>query len=185
LQEIISADTELPPGIDRSALLFEVVDEAVGLGPLEPLLADQAITEIMVNRHDEIFVEIQGRLRRHAAAFSSEQAVQGVIDRIVSPLGRRIDESSPMVDARLRDGSRVNAVLAPVALRGSSLTIRKFPQKRPTMHDLLQLGTFDEAMQAFLAESVRSKKNIIVSGGTGSGKTTLLNVLSNCIPPGE
>ncbi|NYT85855.1 ATPase, T2SS/T4P/T4SS family [Pollutimonas harenae] len=185
LGDIISADTELPPYIDRSALLLEVVNEAVGLGPLEPLLADQAVTEIMVNRHDEIFVEINGKLTRHSAVFSSEQAVLGVIDRIVSPLGRRIDESSPMVDARLRDGSRVNAVLAPVALRGSSLTIRKFPQKRPDMDDLLRLEAFDEAMQIFLAESVRSKKNIIVSGGTGSGKTTLLNVLSNCIPSGE
>ncbi|AEC19855.1 putative general secretion pathway ATPase [Pusillimonas sp. T7-7] len=185
LSDIISTDTELPAYIDKPALLIEVVNEAVGLGPLEPLLADQAVTEIMVNRHDEIFVEINGQLKRHTAAFSSEQAVLGVIDRIVSPLGRRIDESSPMVDARLRDGSRVNAVLAPVALRGSSLTIRKFPQKRPDMNDLLRLEAFDESMQIFLAESVRSKKNIIVSGGTGSGKTTLLNVLSNCIPRNE
>ncbi|NYT57554.1 Flp pilus assembly complex ATPase component TadA [Alcaligenaceae bacterium] len=185
LSEIIATDTELPTSIERSALLLEVVNEAVGLGPLEPLLADQTVTEIMVNRHDEIFVEINGQLKRHTAVFSSEQAVLGVIDRIVSPLGRRIDESSPMVDARLRDGSRVNAVLAPVALRGSSLTIRKFPQKRPNMNDLLQLQAFDDAIQTFLAESVRSKKNLIVSGGTGSGKTTLLNVLSNCIPRDE
>ena len=185
LSEIIAADTELPASVERSALLLEVVNEAVGLGPLEPLLADQAITEIMVNRHDEIFVEMNGQLKRHQAAFSSEQAVLGVIDRIVSPLGRRIDESSPMVDARLRDGSRVNAVLAPIALRGSSLTIRKFPQNRPDMNKLLQLQAFDDAMQGFLAESVRSKKNIVVSGGTGSGKTTLLNVLSNCIPRDE
>ena len=185
LSNIVAADAELPEHIDSSALLQDVVNEAVGLGPLESLLADPSVTEIMVNRHDEIFVEVHGQLRQHHAVFSSEQAVLGVIDRIVSPLGRRIDESSPMVDARLRDGSRVNAVLAPVALRGSSLTIRKFPQKRPNMNDLLMLGAFDEAMQAFLSESVRSKKNIIVSGGTGSGKTTLLNVLSNCIPRTE
>jgi len=185
LSEIVALDTELPAAVDRQTLLLEVVNEAVGLGPLEPLLADQSVTEIMVNRHDEIFVEIAGQIRRHPTAFSSEQAVLGVIDRIVSPLGRRIDESSPMVDARLRDGSRVNAVLAPVALRGASLTIRKFPQRRPDMDDLLRVGALDAAMYSFLAESVRSKKNIIVSGGTGSGKTTLLNVLSNCIPQGE
>ncbi len=185
LSEILTHDAELPDSVDRRTLLLAVVNEAVGLGPLEPLLADPSITEIMVNRHDEIFIEAGGRLIRHPAVFSSEQAVLGVIDRIVSPLGRRIDESSPMVDARLRDGSRVNAVLAPVALRGSSLTIRKFPQKRPGMDDLRRLGAFDDAMRDFLAESVGSKKNIIVSGGTGSGKTTLLNVLANCIPHGE
>lgn len=185
LGEIVALDTELPASVDRRTLLLEVVNEAVGLGPLEPLLADQSVTEIMVNRHDEIFVEVEGKIRRHPTAFSSEQAVRGVIDRIVAPLGRRIDESSPMVDARLRDGSRVNAVLAPVALRGASLTIRKFPQRRPDMDDLLRVGALDASMHGFLAESVRCKKNIIVSGGTGSGKTTLLNVLSNCIPRGE
>ncbi|SHG73684.1 ATPase, T2SS/T4P/T4SS family [Pollutimonas bauzanensis] len=185
MRDIIAHDTEVPAGADRAALLLEVVNEAVGLGPLEPLLADHAITEIMVNRHDEIFIESGGRLSRHAAAFSSEQAVLGVIERIVSPLGRRIDESSPMVDARLRDGSRVNAVIPPVALRGASLTIRKFPQSRPAMDDLLRAGALDEAMRDFLAACVRHRKNLIVSGGTGSGKTTLLNILSNCIPDGE
>lgn len=185
MQDIITSDTELPENVDRAALLLEVVNEAVGLGPLEPLLADNSITEIMVNRHDEIFVESGGQLRRHATAFSSEQAVLGVIERIVSPLGRRIDESSPMVDARLRDGSRVNAIIPPVALRGASLTIRKFPQSRPGMDDLLRVGALNEAMRDFLAACVQHKKNIIVSGGTGSGKTTLLNILSNCIADGE
>src|SRR5690606_14037569 len=136
LGEIIASDGKLPGTLNRSELLAQVVDEAVGLGPLEPLLADDSVTEIMVNRHDEIFIERQGCITRHATAFSSKQAVLGVIERIVSPLGRRIDESSPMVDARLRDGSRVNAVVAPVALRGASLTIRKFPQSRPAMADL-------------------------------------------------
>lgn len=185
MRDIIAHDTDLPATVDRMALLLEVVNEAVGLGPLEPLLADHSVTEIMVNRYDEIFVESAGRLSRHATAFSSEQAVLGVIERIVSPLGRRIDESSPMVDARLRDGSRVNAVIPPIALRGASLTIRKFPQRRPAMNDLLRVGALDEAMRDFLAACVQHKKNIIVSGGTGSGKTTLLNVLSNCIPDGE
>src|SRR5690606_14231569 len=134
---------------------------------------------------DEIFVEVRGRLRRHHRAFSSEQAVQGVIERIVSPLGRRIDDSSPMVDARLRDGSRVNAVIAPIALRGASLTIRKFPARRLGMTDLLAVGALDAAIAEFLEACVRYKKNLIVSGGTGSGKTSLLNILSNAIPEGE
>ncbi len=185
MREIIAHDTELPASMNRKALLAEVVDEAVGLGPLEPLLADHVVTEIMVNRHDEIYIESGGRLVRHSAAFSSEQAVLGVIERIVSPLGRRIDESSPMVDARLRDGSRVNAVIPPVALRGASITIRKFPRSRPGMEDLLRVGALDEFMRDFLSACVQHRKNIIVSGGTGSGKTTLLNILSNCIPAGE
>ena len=185
LSNIIQADRELPESVDRLELLQEVVNEAVGLGPLEPLLGDPEISEIMVNRHDEIYVESAGRLRRHRMAFSSEQAVLGVIERIVSPLGRRIDESSPMVDARLRDGSRVNAVIPPVALRGASLTIRKFPQRRLQMQDLLAVGALSPAMGEFLQACVVQRKNIIVSGGTGSGKTTLLNILSNCIPAGE
>src|SRR5690606_8969443 len=150
LGEIIAHDIELPESVDRGRMLVDVVNEAVGLGPLAPLLADPSISEIMVNRHDEISVEIQGRLSRYTGAFSSEQAVLGVIERIVSPLGRRIDESSPMVDARLRDGSRVNAIIAPVALRGASLTIRKFPHTRPGMEDLLRVGALDNSMRDFL-----------------------------------
>nr|WP_158386261.1 ATPase, T2SS/T4P/T4SS family [Castellaniella defragrans] len=185
LAGLIAADEALPAGLDRQALARELVDEAVGLGPLEPLLADPGVTEIMVNRHDEIFVERGGRLVRAAASFSGEQAVLGIIDRIVAPLGRRIDESAPMVDARLRDGSRVNAVIAPIALRGASLTIRKFPARRLDMPDLLAVGALDEAMARFLTHCVRHRRNLIVSGGTGSGKTSLLNVLSNAIPAGE
>lgn len=185
LDDIIAADTTLPAEIDRAQLCREVVDEAVGLGPLEPLLANPDITEIMVNQHDEIFIEIQGRLQRHPVGFSSEQAVLGVIQRIVAPIGRRIDESSPMVDARLKDGSRVNAIIPPISLRGASLTIRKFPARRLTMDDLLRVGALDEPMQQFLQACVVARKNIVVSGGTGSGKTTLLNILSNCIPAGE
>lgn len=185
LDEIIRTDEEIPPDADRQRLMQAVLDEAVGLGPLEPLLQDANITEIMVNRHDEIYVEENGRLQRHYAAFSSEQAVVGVIDRIVAPIGRRIDESSPMVDARLADGSRVNAIIPPIALKGASMTIRKFPQRRPGMQDLLKLGSLDPCMSRFLELCVRQRKNIIVSGGTGSGKTTLLNILSNCIPADE
>ncbi|WP_368648501.1 ATPase, T2SS/T4P/T4SS family [Castellaniella ginsengisoli] len=185
LSRLIAADATLPAEQDREALLQELVDEAVGLGPLEPLLADPGITEIMVNRYDEIFVERGGRLARASASFSGEQAVLGIIDRIVAPLGRRIDESAPMVDARLRDGSRVNAVISPVALRGASLTIRKFPARCLDMPDLLDVGALDDAMARFLVHCVRHRKNLIVSGGTGSGKTSLLNVLSNAIPAGE
>ncbi|GAB2891055.1 Flp pilus assembly complex ATPase component TadA [Paralcaligenes sp. KSB-10] len=185
LAEIIQSDPDIPASVNRDDLLIDVVNEAVGLGPLEPLLADPHISEIMVNRHDEIFIESAGRLVRHFSGFSSEQAVLGVIDRIVSPLGRRIDESSPMVDARLRDGSRVNAIIPPLALRGASLTIRKFPKNRPSMDDLIRVGALDASMCEFLRLCVGSRKNIIVSGGTGSGKTTLLNVLSNCISASE
>ncbi|HEX7388356.1 MAG TPA: ATPase, T2SS/T4P/T4SS family [Castellaniella sp.] len=185
LSGLIEADQELPSDLDRVSLVAGLVDEAVGLGPLESMLADPAVTEIMVNRHDEIFVEKAGQLARVPASFSSEQAVLGVIERIVSPLGRRIDDSAPMVDARLPDGSRVNAVIAPVALRGASLTIRKFPVRRLELSDLLEVGALDEAMARFLTHCVIYRKNLIVSGGTGSGKTSLLNVLSNAIPPGE
>lgn len=185
LSGLLAKDDSIPESLDRARLIRTVVDEAVGLGPLEPLLEDNRITEIMVNRHDEIFVETAGRLHRHAGGFSSEQAVLGVIERIVSPLGRRIDESSPMVDARLRDGSRVNAIIPPVALRGASITIRKFPVTRPGMADLLRVGALDQNISRFLTACVRQRKNMIVSGGTGSGKTTLLNILSSCIPADE
>ncbi|GAB1578703.1 ATPase, T2SS/T4P/T4SS family [Bordetella petrii] len=185
LGAIVAADPEIPAHADRAALCRDVLDEAVGLGPLEPLLADAGISEIMVNRYDEIYIERQGRLSRHDAAFSSEDSVRWVIERIVAPVGRRIDESAPMVDARLPDGSRVNAVIPPVALKGASLTIRKFPARRPQMADLIGSGSIDRPMAEFLYLCVRARKNIMVSGGTGSGKTTLLNILSNGIPEGE
>lgn len=185
LTHILATDADLPADADRAALCQAVLDEAVGLGPLEPLLAAAEITEIMVNRYDEIYVERAGRLWRHAAAFTSEQSVRWVIERIVTPLGRRIDESSPMVDARLADGSRVHAIIPPVAMKGASLTIRKFPQRRPKMPDLIAAATLSEAMANFLSQCVKMRKNLVVSGGTGSGKTTLLNILSNEIPDGE
>jgi pilus assembly protein CpaF len=162
-----------------------VLDEAVGLGPLEALLADESVTEVMVNRHDQIFVERGGRLLPHATQFTSDRAVMGVIERIVAPLGRRIDESSPMVDARLKDGSRVNAIIPPLAIKGPTLTIRKFSTRALTALDLAGYGSISSAMVSFLELCVQHRKNIIVSGGTGSGKTTFLNVLSNFIPDGE
>ncbi|MHB1882843.1 MAG: ATPase, T2SS/T4P/T4SS family, partial [Acidithiobacillus sp.] len=174
-----------PPEIDRQRLVKEVLDEAVGLGPLEDFLADASITEIMVNRFDEVFIERQGKLLAAPALFSSELAVRHIIDRIVAPIGRRIDESSPLVDARLADGSRVNAVIPPLSLKGACITIRKFSKKRLQMEDLMAYGSIDARMTHFIQVCVQQRKNIIISGGTGSGKTTLLNVLSNYIPDHE
>lgn len=175
----------LPPELDHELLARQVLDEAVGLGPLEELLADAGVTEIMVNQFDKIYIERHGRLEKHPLTFTSDRAVLGVIERIVAPLGRRIDESSPMVDARLKDGSRVNAIISPLALKGPALTIRKFAQYKMTADDLVSLGALSAAMAAFLEICVAARKNIVVSGGTGSGKTTLLNILSNFIPAGE
>ena len=185
VREILDGLTNLPPHIDREALKQEVLNEAIGLGPLEELLAEDTVTEIMVNRCDEIFVERAGQLQWYPLAFTSDRAVLGVIERIVAPLGRRIDESSPLVDARLKDGSRVNAIIPPLALKGPTLTIRKFAKKRLTAQDMRNYGSVSEAMCKFLDMCVTQRKNMIVSGGTGSGKTTLLNVLSNFIPNGE
>ena len=169
----------------RDRLLKLVVDEAIGLGVIEELLEDAAVTEIMVNRFDEIFVEMHGRLTKHSLQFSSEDAVRSVIERIVYPLGRRIDEASPMVDARLPDGSRLNAVLPPVSVKGASFTIRKFPQKRLQMHDLVALNAVPAPLAEFLRLCVARRLNIVVSGGTGSGKTTLLNVMAGLVDPGQ
>ncbi|AEM46502.1 type II secretion system protein E [Acidithiobacillus ferrivorans SS3] len=174
-----------PLEIDRQRLVKEVLDEAVGLGPLEDFLTDATITEIMVNRFDEVFIERQGKLLAAPALFSSEMAVRHIIDRIVAPIGRRIDESSPLVDARLADGSRVNAVIPPLSLKGACITIRKFSKKRLQMEDLMAYGSIEARMAHFIQVCVQQRKNIIISGGTGSGKTTLLNVLSNYIPDHE
>ncbi|NEX62451.1 ATPase, T2SS/T4P/T4SS family [Noviherbaspirillum galbum] len=182
---IASSEDSIPEDIDRDLLRKQVLDEAVGLGPLEELLDDEAISEIMVNRHDEIYVERAGRLQKHPMSFTGDRVVLGVIERIVAPLGRRIDEASPMVDARLKDGSRVHAIIPPLALKGPALTIRKFAKRKLDAGDLVRFGALSPDMAAFLDVCVRSRKNIIVSGGTGSGKTTLLNILSNFIPAGE
>ncbi|MES2207482.1 MAG: ATPase, T2SS/T4P/T4SS family [Pseudomonadota bacterium] len=176
---------EIPATLDHELLCKQVINEAVGLGPLEELLNDDSVSEIMVNRFDEIYVERAGRLHRYPLTFTGDRAVMGVIERIVAPLGRRIDESSPMVDARLKDGSRVNAIIPPLALKGPCLTIRKFSKRKLEASDLVQFGSISQAMAEFLKICVESRKNIIVSGGTGSGKTTLLNILSNFIPAHE
>jgi pilus assembly protein CpaF len=172
----------LPPTIQRDQLAEQVLHEAIGLGPLEPLLDDETVTEIMVNAHNQIFVERAGKIAKSPIHFTDDRAVISAIERIVAPIGRKIDESSPLVDARLKDGSRVNAVIPPLALKGPCITIRKFPKHRLYGEDLLKFGTLDEAMLTFLSFCVLQAKNIVISGGTGSGKTTLLNILSNFIP---
>ena len=176
---------QLPPEIERDLLEQDVLNEAVGLGPLQQFLDDEEVTEIMVNNYQEIFLERAGRLERSRYRFSSDRTVFSVIERIITPLGRRIDESSPIVDARLKDGSRVNAVIPPLALKGPSMTIRKFPKHRLQFSDLIKYNSTSESMVDFLKVCVDMRKNIIVAGGTGSGKTTLLNVLSNFIPPSD
>jgi pilus assembly protein CpaF len=185
IREILETRLQLPADIDSEQLISDVLDEVVGLGPLERLIADPTISEVMVNRADEIYVERNGRLERCKAAFTSDDAIRAAIDRIVSPLGRRVDEASPMVDARLKDGSRVNAIIPPLALKGPTITIRKFNKRVFGPEDLLRLGSANREMVDFLTVCVENRKNIIVAGGTGSGKTTLLNVLSNLIPKGE
>jgi len=185
VEQLLGDTIALPDGIDRERLIVDVLDEAIGLGPLERLLEDGAISEIMVNAADEIWVEREGRLERHDAAFSDDDAVRSIIDRIVAPLGRRIDESSPMVDARLADGSRVNAIIPPLAIRGPALTIRRFNRGLMRPEDLLACGSASAPMVDFMKVCVERRRNIVISGGTGSGKTTLLNVLSNLIPAGE
>ncbi len=183
VREIISNyRNRLPNTITDERLHKIVLDETVGLGALEELLDDEDITEIMVNNFDDIYVERRGRLQRTEVVFSSADAVMSTIERIISPLGRRIDESSPMVDARLKDGSRVNAIIPPLALRGPCITIRKFSDRSLTDRDLINYGTVNESMVSFMKMCVEQRCNVVVSGGTGSGKTTLLNILSNFIP---
>ncbi len=185
LGELIAGASELPARLDREALAREVLDEAVGLGPLEPLLRDDTVTEIMVNAPDEIYVERDGRIESTGVAFTGEDAVRAAIDRIVTPIGRRVDEASPMVDARLPDGSRVNAIVPPLAVRGTAITIRRFNHRLFGPQDLVSIGSLSQPMLDFLAVCVRARRNVVVSGGTGSGKTTLLNLLSNLISPAE
>ena len=176
---------DLPDAVDREELIGDVLHEALGLGPLELYLADESVTEIMVNAPDELYVERKGKLEKAAKAFSSQKAVLGVIERIVAPLGRHIDESSPLVDARLPDGSRVNAIIPPLALKGPAITIRKFKRDLLTADHLAGFGALTRPMAGFLDACVRARRNIVISGGTGSGKTTLLNVLANYIPARE
>src|SRR5258708_7632919 len=167
---------------DRTRLFEAIAAEILGLGPIEPLLSDESVTEIMVNGPRQVYVEQHGRLYKTDIKFRDDEHVARVIDRIISPLGRRCDESSPYVDARLPDGSRVNAVIPPISLIGPVITIRKFAKTPLQPEDLVRLGSITPNIVEFLRACVQVRLNIIVSGGTGSGKTTLLNVLSSFIP---
>jgi pilus assembly protein CpaF len=169
---------------ERTSLVRQIVDAALGLGVLEPLLADETITEIMVNGPAEVWIERDGKLERVKTRFADEAQLYQTIDRIVSAVNRRVDESSPMVDARLPGGERVNVIIPPLALNGPSITIRRFPRTF-SMDELVDLGTLDESIRSLLGACVRGKFNLIVSGGTGTGKTTLLNALSAFIPESE
>src|SRR6478672_6446969 len=185
LQDVIDSE-ETPLSLsDRTRIAQEVADEILGHGPLEPLLRDSEITEIMVNGPDQIYVERAGKLYPVETHFSSDAHLRRTIDKIVGRVGRRVDEASPLVDARLPDGSRVNAVIPPIALDGSLLTIRKFATDPFTDKDLIAFGTFTPQVRDFLSACVRGRRNIVISGGTGSGKTTLLNVVSSFIPDDE
>lgn len=176
---------KLPANIDREIFIKDILDEALSLGPLEDLMADPDISEVMVNSYDQIYVEKNGRITLSPKIFSGNQSLMGVISRIVAPIGRRIDESSPLVDARLKDGSRVNVIIPPLALKGPCITIRKFAKVPLTMENLVQFNTLTRGMATFLETAVKNKKNLVISGGTGSGKTTTLNLISSYIPKGE
>jgi pilus assembly protein CpaF len=177
-------DVKVSP-MERRKFVEEVFRDTLGYGPLDPLLADEAITEVMCNNYDDIWVERDGRIEHTGASFTDEVQYRAVIEKIVSAVGRRIDESAPMVDARLPDGSRVNAIVPPLAIHGPVLTIRKFAADPYTVKDLINFGTFTLDLATVLEACVRAKMNVLVSGGTGTGKTTNLNVLSSFIPDGE
>ncbi|MCD2262121.1 CpaF family protein [Dietzia aurantiaca] len=185
LNKVVEEQTVPLTSDQRKRLMIDVQADVLGHGPLEKLLEDPDVTEIMVNGPDMIYVERAGQITRSRERFTSEEHLRQVIERIVSRIGRRIDESSPLVDARLADGSRVNAVIPPLAVNGSSLTIRKFSRDPFQVHDLIGFGTLTPEMAELLRACVQARLNIIVSGGTGTGKTTLLNVLSSFIPEGE
>src|SRR5881397_318917 len=170
---------------ERERLVQEVLDEVFGLGPLEPLLADPTVTDILVNTYKRVFVERKGMLEPTSVQFRDDAHLMGIIDRIVSAIGRRIDESSPMVDARLLDGSRVNAIIPPLALDGPSVSIRRFGGHKLSSQSFIANGTLTKTMLDVLEGSVKGKLNVMVSGGTGAGKTTLLNILSASIPNSE
>ncbi|MES2493004.1 MAG: CpaF family protein [Pseudomonadota bacterium] len=183
--ELLEAQRELLNSHERQSLIKEVLDELLGLGPLEPLLKDDSITDILVNGYETVFIERGGLLEKAAIRFQDERHLLRIIQKIVSAVGRRIDESSPFVDARLADGSRVNAIIAPLAIDGSLLSIRKFAKKKIGMDRLIELGSVPAAMAEVLRAAVRARRNVLISGGTGSGKTTLLNALSSFIDDRE
>ncbi len=181
LEDVYQSDPRFPDHEQLLRYVHQVVEESLGLGLISDLLKDSSVSEIMVNRFDEVFVERSGTIMPYQSAFSSEAALKVILDRIVAPVGRRLDEASPMVDARLADGSRLNAVLSPISTKGTSLTVRKFGFKERSIGSLIQTGFLDSDIAGYLARIVQARLNILVSGGTGSGKTTLLNILSNAI----
>ncbi len=185
LDQTIREEGYLASRRDRQRMLDSLTGIVLGYGPLDPLLRDPEITEIMVNGPSAVFVERHGRLEESNSRFRDVEDLRRIIDRMVSRVGRRIDESSPMVDARLPDGSRINAVIPPLAIGWPALTIRKFSAKAMSMDDMVQMGSLDQDMADFLEACIKARVNILVSGGTGTGKTTTLNVLSSGIPEGE
>ena len=185
IRELCQSEKGLINSADQERLMDEVMDETFGLGPLETLLKDQTITDILVNRFDRIYVERRGRLEEADVRFRDNQHLRQIIDRIVGMVGRRVDETSPMVDARLADGSRVNAIIPPLALDGPAMSVRRFGAKPLQLEDLIRHGAFPSQVMDFLSAAVQARCNVVISGGTGSGKTTLLNCLSRYIPPDE
>ncbi|MCB0879184.1 MAG: CpaF family protein [Thermoleophilia bacterium] len=182
VNQIIEDDATPLTRQERNQLIQEITDDILGYGPIDPFLRDDTVSEVMVNNHNTVYIERKGKLTLTNARFVDEQHLERIIDKIVSQIGRRIDESSPMVDARLPDGSRVNAIIPPLAVRGSALTIRKFKKDPLKMEDLIKFGTLSPKAAQFLELCVKGALNIVISGGTGSGKTTTLNVLSAAIP---
>jgi len=182
---VMDVETSPIPRSERARIIMELVDESLGYGPIDSLLKDDSISEVMVNSPNQVYVERKGKLVLTDIQFRDDAHVMHIIEKIVAPLGRRIDESSPMVDARLPDGSRVNAIIPPVALKGPCVTIRKFAKDPLTVDNLIEFGTISKEMAEFLRGCVEGKLNIVVSGGTGSGKTTSLNILSSFIPADE
>jgi pilus assembly protein CpaF len=185
VRELVDAEAAVLAPADRAEIAARVVRDSVGLGPLEILLADPEVSEVMVNGPGRVFVEREGRVEATAIAFADEEELRNAIERILAPLGRRVDELSPMVDARLADGSRVNVVIPPLAIDGPAISIRRFGAERPDPDRLVELGTLDHAQRGLLEQAVGDRRSILVSGGTGSGKTTLLNALSSFVDPGE
>ncbi|WP_368292661.1 CpaF family protein [Dehalobacter sp. TBBPA1] len=185
IDQYVEANGALLPRNERQRIVQEVVDEILGFGPISPLLNDDSISEIMVNGPSQVYVERHGIVELSNVTFNDDQHVQHIIEKIVAPIGRRIDESQPMVDARLPDGSRVNAIIPPLALKGPTITIRKFSRDPYRVEDLINFGTMTRDMALVLEACVKARLNIVVSGGTGSGKTTTLNVLSSFIPDHE
>jgi pilus assembly protein CpaF len=185
VRELVDEEAAVLTAADRAEIAARVIRDSVGLGPLEILLADPAVEEVMVNGPDRVFVERGGRIEETAIAFADEEELRNAIERILAPLGRRVDELSPMVDARLADGSRVNVVIPPLAIDGPAISIRRFGAERPGPDRLVELGTLDPGQRERLEQAVRARRSILVSGGTGSGKTTLLNALSSFLAPEE